>query len=245
MKKYILYFLLLSYVFLSLLSCKGKNGENNDGSNTLDKLKINSAIIDEYGKLMPGCKNLVGIECSGLDIAKAEFDFDDEGGKVEISKDSVFLIPELDKDKIKLNIKSGKKSGSIDFEVADSLPEPQIRFFNAETNEIQDYEIENISTVIVEVVADDVFAELFPEDSKYRITSYDAVLMRNDEELKSTGVIEEYDSNQINISTLQDVAKEGDNIVIRVLAIQRKNYEGKWLDISVPAKLKEVKLELI
>lgn len=244
MKKTVLNLLGLAVFAVALISCGNNERKVNSDGVDSNKIKVESAIIDEYGKLMPGCKNLVKVSVEGIDIADALVYIDEEAGDAFIEEAGVYLAPYESGKSVNMIVSFDDKGGKKEFKVADKLPEPQLRFFNAETNEILDYEVENISTVVVELVADDKFGELFPEDSEYRIISFDAVLMRAEDEIKNISVKENYELSQINISTLQDVAKAGDYIVIDIWSIQRKNYEDNWIDVDVPEKLKEVTIKL-
>lgn len=244
MKRTVLNSIIIVVVAMAAVSCGNTERKVNSDGVESEKIKVESAILDEYGKLMPGCKNLVTVSVEGVDIADALVYIDEEAGDAYIEEAGVYLAPYLADKKVNMIVSFDEKGGTKEFDVADKLPEPQIRFFNAATNEILDYELENITTVVVELVADDKFAELFPEDSEYRILSFKAILKRGEVEIKNISFKEAYESNQIDISTLQDVAKDGDVIVINVNALQRKNYEGTWLDIDVPAKVKEVTLKL-
>jgi len=244
MKRTVLNLFLVAIISVLVMSCNNQERKVNSDGIDSDKIKVESAILDEYGKLMPGCKNVISVKVEGIDIAEALVYIDEEAGDAYIEESGVGLVPYEGGKKIKMIVSFEEKGGKKEFDVAESLPEPQIRFFNAETNEIQDYEIENIATVIVEMVADDNFAKLFPEDSEYRILAYDAFLMRGEVEVKSISVKEGYEDNQINISTLQDAAAQGDQIVIKVFSAQRKDFEGNWHDIEIPEKAKEVTLKI-
>ncbi len=244
MKNNVLVFIAIFVVTLCLVSCGNKEQKVNSEGIDSSKIAVESPILDEYGKLMPGCKNLISVEVEGIDVAEALIYIDEDAGDAYIEETGVSLVPYEGGKSVKMIISFKDKGGTKEFEVEKTLPAPQVRFFNAETNVIQDYDIENIATVIVEIVADDTFAKLFPQDSKYRITSFDAVLMRAEDEIKSVSVKEAYESNQINISTLQDAAMEGDCIVINIWKIQRQDFEGNWHDVEVPEKAKEIKLKV-
>ncbi|MDD3859717.1 MAG: hypothetical protein PHW83_05920 [Bacteroidales bacterium] len=231
-------------VTLFAFSCGNKEQKVNSEGIDSNEIAVKSAILDEYGKLMPGCKNLIAIEVEGIDVAEALIYIDEDAGDAYIEETGVSLVPYEGGKKVKMIVSFNDKGGTKEFEVAEALPAPQVRFFNAETNVIQDYDIENVATVIVEIVADETFTKLFPLDSKYRIISFDAVLMRAEDEIKNISVKEAYDSNQINISTLQDAAVKGDYIVINIWKIERQDFEGNWHDVEVPEKAKEITLKI-
>ena len=237
-------FIAIFVVTLCLISCGNKEQKINSEGIESSKITVTSPILDKYGKLMPGCKNLISVEVEGIDVKEALIYIDEEAGDAYIEESGVSLVPYEGGKSVKMIVSFKDKGGTKEFEVLNSLPEPQVRFFNAETNVIQDYDIENVAAVIVEIVADDTFADLFPLDSKYKIISFDAVLMRAEDEIKSISIKEGYDSNQINISTLQDAAMAGDYIVINIWKIQRQDFEGNWHDIDVPEKAKEITLKV-
>ncbi|HOZ29657.1 MAG TPA: GldM family protein [Bacteroidales bacterium] len=244
MKNQVILFLNVFVIAFLMVSCGNKEQKVNSEGIESSQITVKSDILDEYGKLMPGCKNLISVEVEGIDVAEALIYLDEDAGDAYIEETGVSLVPYKGGSKVKMIVSFKDKGGTKEFEVEKSLPAPQLRFFNAETNVIQDYDIENVATVVVEIVADDTFAKLFPLDSKYRITSFDAVLMRAEDEIKSISVKEEYDSNQINISTLQDAAEKGDYIVINIWKIERQDFEGNWHDVEVPEKAKEITLKI-
>lgn len=195
MREYLVNISLFVALISSLVSCGNREQKNDDNCIMSHKLNIESEIIEEYGKLMPGCKNILNAHVEGFDLANATIKIDNQAGEVYIEKERFVIIPNEAGNNIDLVVRYKDDKCITNFAVADNLPDPQVRFFNAETNEIQDYDIENIASVIVEMVGDDAFTRLFPEDSQYRILSFDAMLMRADEEVKIIFVKENYNSN--------------------------------------------------
>ncbi len=241
-KKNSLRIIAIAAVIFSFISCSNQEREINKEGVESDKISVKSAVLDEYGKLMPQCKNIVTVDVEGIDIQEALVYIDNDAGDAYILTEGVGLVPYEVKNNVSMIVSFEEEGGTKEFKVADKLPEPQIRFFNAETFEIQDYDIENETTVIIEVVADDKFAELFPEDSEYIITEYKAVQMRGEEKINSIESEIEYSSNQIDISSLQENAQAEDDIVINITGLQRIDFEGNTHEIEVPEKMQEINL---
>lgn len=243
MKKNI--FSILTIVLLGFIAFSCNNNQereiNKEGVET-ELIKVSSSILEEYGMLMPQCKNMMTVDVEGIDFSEALIYIDNDGGDAYMETEGVGLVPYNPSNKVSMIVSFEDKGGTKEFEVADKLPEPQVRFFNAETNVIQDYDIENVTAVVVEVVADDKFAELFPEDSEYIITSFTATHFRGEEELNKIDRVDDYDSNQIDLSTLQENAESDDIIVVNINGLQRIDFEGNTHDVEIPEKMQEINL---
>ncbi len=243
MKKHTFKFITIAIaIVITFFSCKNQERKVNKEGVESDKISVKSAILDEYGKLMPQCKNMLSVDVEGIDIAEALPYIDNDAGDAYLESDGVGLVPYEAGKTISLIVSFEDKGGTKEFEVADKIPAPQVRFFNAETNVIQDYDIENVTAVVVEVVADDKFAELFPEDSEYVITAFTAKQMRGEEELNSIIVESDYSSNQIDLSNLQENAQTDDVIVVNITGLQRVDFEGNTHDVEIPEKMQEINL---
>lgn len=243
MKKTIFSLFAISLVAFVMFSCGNKEREVNKEGVESDLIKVESRILEVYGKLMPNCKNIISVDVEGIDVADAIVYIDEEGGDAYMEAAGVGLVPYEAGKSIVMIVSFEEEGGTKEFKVADAIPEPQVRFFNAETFEILDYEIENVSAVVVEVVADEEFALLFPEDAEYQIVAFEAALVREGEEIKSMVSDEEVElSNQIDISLLQEAAQSGDKIVVRILELQRVNFEWNTYPVEVTNKMKEIEL---
>lgn len=232
-------------IAISLFSCKNQNRDVNKKGVESDKIKVESAILDEYGKLMPQCKNMLKVEVQGIDITDAIVYIDEDAGDAYMETEGVGLVPYEGGKNINMIVSFEDEGGTKEFEVADKLPAPHVHFFNALNLEIQDYKFENVAPVVVEIIADQKFAKLFPEDAKYIFTSFIAEQMRGEKMIKSFIVKEGYDSNQIDISSLQENAEAGDVIHINITGIQRIDFEKNAHNVEIPEKMKEIKLTII
>lgn len=244
MKKSIFSLFAITLVAFVMFSCGNKEREVNKEGVESDLIKVESPILEEYGKLMPNCKNIIAVNVEGIDVADAIVYIDEEGGDAYMEAAGVGLVPYEVSKPVVMIVSFEEEGGTKEFEVADALPAPRVRFFNAETFEIQDFAIENISAVVVEVVADDKFAELFPNDSEYQIVSYEATLIRGEEELQKIESPEEQDDfgNQIDISVLQENAETGDVILVSIKELQRVNFEGTAYPVDVPENMIGIEL---
>ncbi|MDD2387457.1 MAG: hypothetical protein PHP52_11825 [Bacteroidales bacterium] len=242
MRKLLLSFVPVLIIMFSIISCNNQKRDVNKEGVESDLIKVESPILTEYGKLMPQCKNILTVEVEGIDIADAIVYIDDDAGDAYMGTAGVGLVPYEGGKNISMIVSFDDEGGTKEFEVADKLPEPYVRFFNALNFEIQDYSFENVAPVIVEIIAEQKFAELFPEDNKYMFTSFVATQMRGEQMLKGITVEEGYESNQIDISTLQENAEVGDIILINITGIQRIDFEGNAHNVEIPEKMKEIKL---
>ena len=143
MKKNLLNILVIAIISIVTFSCNNNQEQeiNKEGIES-DKISIKSPILDEYGKLMPLCKNIVTIDVEGVDKEELPVPYiDNEAGDAYILAEGVGLVPFEAGKKISVIASFAEEGGTKEIEVADKIPEPQIRFFNAETFEIQDYDI--------------------------------------------------------------------------------------------------------
>ncbi len=242
MRKILFSFISVLIIAISIVSCNNQERDVNKKGVESDLINVESPILTEYGKLMPQCKNNLTVEVEGIDIADAIVYVDNDAGDAYMGTKGVGLVPYEAGKKISMIVSFEDKGGTKEFEVANKIPEPNVRFFNALNFEIQDYKFENVAPVIVEIIADQKFAELFPEDAKYIFTSYVATQMRGEEKIKDIRVEEEYESNQIDISPLQENAEVDDTILINITGVQRIDFEGNTHDVEIPEKMMEIKL---
>jgi hypothetical protein len=244
MKKTISNLFLVAIALFAVVACNNQERKVNKEGVDSDQIIVESAILDEYGKLMPQCKNLVSVDVKDIDIMEALVYLDEDKGDAYIESAGVGLVPYEGGGSVSMIVSFEEEGGTKDFEVAEELPEPYVRFYNAETFDILDYEIENIATVIVELVADDTFAELFPEDANYYITDYTAKLLRGDEEVKAIAFDDDGETNKIDLSVLQEGAQVGDQIVVSILGIERMDFDYMYHDLEVPESMKEITLTI-
>ncbi len=244
MKKSIFSVFVITLVAFVTFSCGNQELKVNKKGVESDLIKVESPILDEYGELMPNCKNIVAVDVEGIDVADAIVYLDEDGGDAYMEAAGVGLVPYKGSTPVVMIVSFDEEGGTKEFKVAEELPAPKVRFFNAETFEIQDFSIENISAVVVEVVADAKFAELFPNDAEYQIVGFDAALIRGGEELQKIESPEEQDDfgNQIDISTLQENAEAGDVIVVNITELQRINFEGAAYPVEVPENMIGIEL---
>lgn len=241
MKKNITNLILIAILAMFAVSCGNKVREVNKEGVESELIKVESPILDEYNMLMPNCKNVLAVDVEGIDIADAIVYIDEEAGDAYMETEGVGLVPYEGGKPVVMIVSFEEEGGTKEFEVAEKLPEPQVRFFNAATSEIQDYKIDNASAVVIEIFADEKFAELFPEDANYEILSFEAVLMRGEEEIKKVVSVED-PGDQIDISLLQEIAKSEDKIIIEISEIQRINFEGVSYVVAVPEKMQRIEL---
>jgi hypothetical protein len=244
MRKLFLNLIPVIAIIIGISSCNNAERKVNKEGVESDKIKVESAILDEYGKLMPQCQNIISVDVEGIDIADAIVYIDNDAGDAYMLTEGVGLAPYEPGKNISMIVSFEEEGGTKEFEVAEQLPDPQVRFFNALNLEIQDYKFENVAPVVVEIVADDKFAELFPNDAEYVFTSFVAKQIRGEQELKDITVEAEYNSNQIDLSALQENAQAEDIIQISITGIQRIDFEGNTHDVEVPEKMKEIKLTI-
>ena len=71
--------------------------------------------------------------------------------------------------------------------------------------------------------ADEDFESFLPKDAKFRVTGAEITLVRGGRSVKNVKV----NSPDVNMSALASQARPGDNLVIEIKNVVRKNFEGK------------------
>jgi hypothetical protein len=74
----------------------------------------------------------------------------------------------------------------------------------------------------MKAIADESFKAFLPKDARYRVTSWEAILVRGKRPVST----KKFNSPEGNLSAFAAQAKPGDRILIEVKQVQRKTYTG-------------------
>ena len=145
-------------------------------------------------------------------------------------KGEVTLVP--DAREVTLNVSSGGNAiGSQIFKVR-PIPNPTIECYagGSKVNEKAGTPGNAIRTITLKAIPDPGFATFLPEDARYRVSHFQAVLARG-----KRPVVGPKDINgpQADFSDMVNAYKEGDRLFIEVKGVQRMNFQGKTEDVNM------------
>ena len=169
----------------------------------------------------PGLRDLFKPTFSG---SGAEF-IPGGGGKVTI-------VPNLAKVNLQVN-NDGIVLGSFPFSVR-TVPKPTIVAKANGASVSNDMMKKGVSasgvrTISVDAIADEDFRISNPEDAAFKVTSFNVYLGSGTRAKDKM----ENQSGTVNISRLAQQAEPGDRYLIQVNKVQRKNFKGEIVDVSV------------
>ena len=241
MKSKLIYFL----AFVVLLSACGnkKSQVNKDGVES-DKIQVSSAILDEYGKLMPGCKNIVKIDVKDFNIEDALVYIDNDGGDAFIENQGIVLVPFNPGKDIDLIVSFEDKGGLKKIGVSEKIPVPVLKVLDKTSLADFGSEIEKIIPAIVKISADEKFAKLFPEDSKYFFKSYEIILKNQNGAVIKNQKVDNYESDVIDLAEFQKIAVPNSTLEIIIAKVVRKNFEGNFIDVDLDENARSIKLTI-
>ena len=140
------------------------------------------------------------------------------------NKGEVTLVPTA-KD-VKLSVSSGgNKIGDQDFKVR-LIPKPDITVTagGRPVNMKQGMASPGPRELTITAKPDESFKNFLPEDARYRITSFEIVLVRGKRPVGSPQTVS---GNSINLNSYAAQAQPGDRYVVEVKQVQRKNFRDQ------------------
>ncbi|HOK37850.1 MAG: hypothetical protein WHW07_06070 [Bacteroidales bacterium] len=241
MKSRLFYFLAL-VIFLS--ACGNKKSQVNKKGVESDKIQVFSAVLDEYGKLMPRCKNIVKIDVKDFNIEDALVYIDNDEGDALIQNQGIVLIPYNPGKDINLIVSFEDKGGSKKIGVSEKIPAPVLKVFDKTSMAEFGSEIERIIPAIVKISADEKFAKLFPEDAQYFFKSYEIILKNQNGAVIKNQKVEDYESDVIDLSDIQKIAVQNSTLEIIFTKVVRKDFEGNLTDVDLNENSRILKLTI-
>lgn len=153
-------------------------------------------------------------------------------------KGKVTLVPTAAK--VTLNVASGGNAiGSQDFAVR-LIPRPSIEALSngRMVDEKKGVPAPGPRSIVMKAIPDESFKAFLPKDARYKITQWEAILVRGKRPV-STQV---YSSEVGNFSAFTAQAQPGDRILIEVKKVQRMNFLNKVEDVNVGTVIKNIPL---
>ena len=189
-------------------------------------MQIQSASVQA---LYYKCGNKLSVQVPALG-AQYQPSFSASGASVITGqKGEVTLVPNARE--VTLNVSSGGNAiGSQEFKVR-PIPNPTIKCFagGSEANEKQGTPGTAIRTVTLRAIPDPGFASFLPEDARYRVSGFSAVLARG----KKPVIMKNINGPQGDLSDMVNAYREGDRLYIEVKGVQRNNFQGQIEEVNM------------
>ncbi|MBJ6144166.1 gliding motility protein GldM [Hymenobacter sp. BT559] len=200
-------------------------------------MQIQSASVQA---LYYKCGNKLSVQVPALG-AQYQPSFSASGASVITGqKGEVTLVPNARE--VTLNVSSGGNAiGSQEFKVR-PIPNPTIDCYvgGQKANEKQGTPGTAIRTITLRAVPDPGFATFLPEDARYRVSRFTAVLARGKRPVIGPKTI---NGAQGDMSDMVNAYKEGDRLYIEVLGVQRNNFQGQVEDVNMPTRVFNIPLQ--
>jgi len=189
-------------------------------------MQIQSASVQA---LYYKCGNKLSVQVPALG-AQYQPSFSASGASVIAGqKGEVTLVPNARE--VTLNVSSGGNPiGKQDFKVR-PIPNPTIKCFagGSEANEKQGTPGSAIRTITLKAIPDPGFATFLPEDARYRVAGFSAVLARG----KKPVLMKTVNGPQGDMSDMVNAYREGDRLYIEVKGVQRNNFQGQIEEVNM------------
>jgi gliding motility-associated protein GldM len=190
-------------------------------------MQIQSASVQA---LYYKCGNKLSVQVPALG-AQYQPSFSASGASViSGQKGDVTLVPNARE--VTLNVSSGGNAiGSQTFKVR-PIPNPTIKCYagGSEANEKQGTPGLQIRSITLRAIPDPGFATFLPEDARYRVSRFTAVLARGKRPVIGPKTI---NGPQGDFSDMTNAYKEGDRLFIEVQGVQRMNFQNQTEDVSM------------
>ena len=191
-------------------------------------MQVQSASVQA---LYLNCGNKLNVQVPALG-AQYKPSFSASGAAVipGAQKGEVTLVP--NGREVTLNVASeGNAIGSQTFKVR-QIPRPEIKCFvgGREANERQGTPGTAVRNLQMRAIPDESFANFLPEDARYRVSSYEIVLVRGRRPALPPRTV---NSQSADLSDIVNAYHEGDRLNIEVKQVQRLNFRNQVEDVRV------------
>ena len=190
-------------------------------------MQIQSASVQA---LYYKCGNKLSVQVPALG-AQYQPSFSASGASlITGQKGEVTVVPNARE--VTLNVSSGGNAiGSQEFKVR-PIPNPTIKCFagGSEVNLKQGTPGSAIRTITLRAIPDPGFATFLPEDARYRVSQFTAVLARGKRPVVGPKTI---NGPQGDMSDMVNAYKEGDRLFIEVQGVQRNNFQNQVEDVKM------------
>ncbi|GAL83710.1 gliding motility-like protein [Sporocytophaga myxococcoides] len=199
-------------------------------------IQIQSASVSALYK---NCGNELNVQVPALGSTYSP-SFTASGAKVipGATKGLVTLVPTGAK--VTLNVaSSGNAIGSQEFNVR-LIPKPEIQALSngSPVNEKQGVPAPGPRAITMKAVPDESFKTFLPKDARYKITQWDAILVRGKRPVTQTS----FTSETGNLAQFAAAAQPGDRIMIEVKKVTRTNFLNESEEVNLGIVIKNIPL---
>lgn len=199
-------------------------------------LQVQSASVQA---LYLNCGNFLNINCPALGTEynpsfRAVGATTTPGAK----KGEVTIVPNAPK--VVLTVSSGgTKIDDLKFGVR-KVPKPEIVALSSgkPVNEKKGVKAPGPRAIKMKAQADASFKQFLPKDARYKVTKWEATLVRGKRPVDK----KQFTSENGNLSSFASKAKAGDRILVEVKEVKRLNFKGKTEKVKVGLVLKNIPL---
>ena len=199
-------------------------------------IQIQSASVSALYK---NCGNELNVQVPALGSLYNP-SFTASGAKVikGSKKGEVTLVPNSAKVGLKVS-SGGNLIGGQDFKVR-LVPKPDIiaKAKGKEVDQKRGMKAPGPRSITIDAVADKSFKEFLPKDARYKVTSWEAILVRGKRPVNK----KEFNSSDGNLSSFASVAKPGDRILIEVKKVIRRNFQNQNEDVPLGTVIMNIPL---
>ncbi|RZJ89972.1 MAG: gliding motility protein GldM, partial [Hymenobacter sp.] len=219
-------------------SWTGKITINQNGRDTTFTQKVDYTITKPVMQIQSAsvqalyykCGNKLSVQVPALG-AQYQPSFGGSGASfITGQKGEVTIVP--NSREVTLNVSSGGNAiGSQTFKVR-PIPNPTIDCYvgGSKANEKQGTPGTAIRTITLKAVPEPGFATFLPEDARYRVSKFTAVLARGKRPVVGPKVI---NGPQGDMTDMVNAYKEGDRLFIEVQGVQRNNFQNQVEDVNM------------
>ncbi|GAB3541762.1 gliding motility protein GldM [Pontibacter brevis] len=175
------------------------------------------------------CANELNIQVPALG-AVYDPSFSASGGAAikGAKKGAVTIIP--NSTQVTINVSSGGNAiGQETFKVR-PLPKPElVALVNGKPLDFKrGVPAASFRAVEIQAVPDEGFKQLLPNEARYRVTKWNAYLVRNNQPIDQTTV----NGPTANLTSFAAKANKGDRVVMEIVDVKRLNYKGEAVDVN-------------
>jgi gliding motility-associated protein GldM len=153
-------------------------------------------------------------------------------------KGYVTLVPNAPQVSLKVS-SGGNFIGEENFKVR-LIPKPDIQAMNGAkpVDEKQGVPAPGPASITMKANPDESFKTFLPNDARYKVTEWEAILVRGRRPVKQ----KTFTTDNGSFSDFRAVAQAGDRIVIDVKTVKRMNFKNEIENVSIPTTIKNIPL---
>jgi gliding motility-associated protein GldM len=199
-------------------------------------IQIQSASVSALYK---NCGNELNVQVPALGEAyNPAFGVTGGSQRKGAKKGMVTIIPTAPK--VKLSVSSGGQLiGSQEFKVR-LVPKPEIVAYakGKPVDQKKGMKAPGPRSIQMKAISDKSFKEFLPKDARYKVSSWEAILVRGKRPVKKKN----FTSSDGNLSSFAASAKPGDRILIEVKKVIRRNFQNKSENVPIGTTIMNIPL---